>query len=84
MEALTDGLMEAEMMIKKTSMSPTIAVRTRGETIPIVFMIKTIEIKEEEGKDLEEEVSVENVFTMEKKGIEHLNVPSAKEGKIKE
>ena len=45
-------------------------------------MIKTIEIKEEEAEDkaLEEDASVGNVFTGGKKGIEHLNVPSAKEG----
>ena len=44
-------------------------------------MIKTIEIKEEEveDKDLEEEASTGNVFTTKKKGIEHLNIPSAKE-----
>ena len=49
-------------------------------------MIKTIEIKEEEAedKDLEEVASVGNVFTAEKKGIEHLNVPNSKEGQIKE
>ena len=34
--------------------------------------------------DLEEEASVGNVFTMEKKGIENLSVPSAKEGQIRE
>ena len=33
---------------------------------------------------MEEEASVGNVFAIEKKGIEHLNVPSAKEGQIKE
>ena len=49
-------------------------------------MIRIIEIKEEEAKkkDLEEEASMGNVFTMEKKGIENLNVPSTKEGQIKE
>ena len=45
----------------------------------MIGTIETIEEKEE-GKDLEEEVSMENVFIMEKKGIEHLNVPSAKKG----
>ena len=47
-------------------------------------MIKTIEIREEEAedKDLEEEASVGKVFTVEKKEIEHLNVPSSKEGQI--
>ena len=45
-------------------------------------MIRTIEIKEEEAKDkdLNEEASVGNVFTIEKKGIEHLNVSNTKEG----
>ena len=49
-------------------------------------MVRIIEIREEEeeGKDLEEEVFVENVFTIEKKGIEYLNVHSAKGGQIKE
>ncbi|MFA1663063.1 hypothetical protein ACDX32_27305, partial [Klebsiella quasipneumoniae] len=62
------------------------AVRTRVETISIISMIRTIEIREEEAedKDLEEEASVGNVFTAEKKGIKHLNVPSAKEGQMKE
>ena len=48
-------------------------------------MIKIIEIKEEEveDKDLEEEAFVGNVFTA-KKGIQNLNVPSAKEGVIGE
>ena len=45
-------------------------------------MIRTIEIREEEveDKDLEEEASVGNVFTVEKKDIEHLNIPNIKEG----
>ena len=45
-------------------------------------MIRTKEIWEEEveDKDLEEETSVGNFFTTKKKGIENLNVPSAKEG----
>ena len=45
-------------------------------------MIKIIEIREEEveDKDLEEEAFVEIFFTMEKKDIEPLNVPSDKEG----
>ena len=49
-------------------------------------MIRTIEIIEEEAeeKDLEEEAFMENVFTTKKKGIQHLNVPNAKEGQIKE
>ena len=45
-------------------------------------MIKTIEIREEEAKDkdLEEEASMENILTAEKKGIENLHALSAKEG----
>ena len=48
----------------------------------IISMIKTIEIREEEveNKDLEEEASVGNIFTTEKKGIDNLDVPCAKEG----
>ena len=44
-------------------------------------MIKIIEIREEEkeGKELEEEASVENVSATMKKDIENLNVLSAKE-----
>ena len=86
MEDLENGLMEAEMMIKRTRMRLEVVVRTRWETIPIFSMIRIIEIREEEekDKDLEEEASVGNVFTIEKKGIEHLNVASTKEGQIKE
>ena len=44
-------------------------------------MIKIIEMREEEeeGKELEEEAFVEIVSIAMKKGIEHLNVLSAKE-----
>ena len=47
-------------------------------------MIRIIEIREEEeeGKELEEEASVEIVSTTMKKGIDHLNVPSTKEEMI--
>ena len=85
MEDLGDDLMEAVMMIIRTRMKLEIAIRTKGEKIPFISMIKTLEIKEEEArdKDLEEEASMGNVFTIEKNGIEHLNVPSAKEGQIK-
>ena len=80
MEDLVEGLMEAEMMIKRTRMKPVeVAVRTKEEIIPIT----TIE-EEEEGKDLEEEASVENVSIMEKKGIGHMSARSAKEGMIEE
>ena len=49
-------------------------------------MIKIIEIREEEeeGKELEEEASMEIVSITTKKGIRHLNVLNAKEGKIGE
>ena len=55
-EDLADGLMEVEMMIKRTRMRMEVAVRTRGEINQIIPMIKTIEIKddEEEGKEMEE------------------------------
>ena len=74
------------MMIRGERMRLAPIVRTKGEIIPIISMTTTIEIKEEEveGKDLEEEVFMENVFTMEKKGIEHLNAPKDKEGLIEE
>ncbi len=79
---LVDDLIEAVMMIRRTRMRLELATRTKGEKISIVSMIRTIEIREEEveEKDLEEEASMENAFTIEKKGIEHLNVPSTKEG----
>ena len=49
-------------------------------------MIRTIEIREEEeeGKELEEEASMEIVSTATKKGIKHLNVLNTKEGMIEE
>ena len=64
MEDLVNDLMVAIMMINGIRMKLEVAVRTRGKTIPIVFMINTIEIKEEEveDKDLEEEASVKNCF----------------------
>ena len=82
MEDLVDSLMEAKMMIKRTRVRQEVAIRLRGEKILIFSMIMKIEIREEEeeGKDLEEEVFMENVFTMEKKGIDHLNFPNTKEG----
>ena len=85
MEDLADDLMEAEMMIRRTWMRMEVVVKTKGKIIKIISMTKIIEIKEEdeEGKDLEEEVFVENVFTMEK-CIEHLSVPNTKEGLILE
>ena len=81
MEDLEDGLMEAEMMTRRTRMRLEVVARTRGEITQIISMIKITKIREEEeeGKELEEEASVEIVSTTMKKGIEHLNVLSAKE-----
>ena len=86
MEDLVDDLMVVVMMIKRKRMRLDVVVRTKGETIPIISMIRTIEIREEEveEKDLEEEASMGNVFTIEKKGIENLNIPNANKGYIKE
>ena len=86
MEDLADDLMEAEMMIKRTRMRLEVVAKTRGKITQIVSMIKIIEIREEEeeGKELEEEASVEIFSTAMKKGIEHLNVLSAKGGMIEE
>ena len=81
---LEDDLMEAEMMTKRTRMRLKVVARTRGEITQIISMIKIIEIREEEGKGLEEEASMEIVSTAMKKGIEHLNVLSTKEGMIEE
>ena len=86
MEDLEDDLMEAEMMNKRIRMRLEVVARTRGEITQIVSMIRIIEIKEEEeeGKELEEEASVEIVSIAMKKGIEHLNVLNTKEGMIEE
>ena len=86
MEDLEDNLMEAEMMTRRTKMRLDVVARTKGEITQIVSMIKIIEIREEEeeGKELEEEASMEIVSIAMKKGIEHLNVLSAKEGMIEE
>ena len=83
MEDLADNLMEEKMMTRRTRMRLEVAIRTRGEIIQIVPMIKTIE-EEEEGKELEEEASVEIVSTTMKKDIEHLNILSVVEGRIEE
>ena len=55
-EDLEDGLLEAEMMIKKIRMRLEVVAKTRGGIAQIVFMIKIIGIREEEdeGKELEE------------------------------
>lgn len=86
MEDLVNDLMEVLMMIKIIRMRLEVVIKTKRETIPIISMIRTLEIREEEAedKDLEEEASVGNVFTAEKKGIGNLNVPSTKEGQIVE
>ena len=61
MEDLVDDLMVVVMMIKRTRMRLEVVVRTKGEIIPIISMIRTIKIKQKEveDKDLEEEASVE-------------------------
>ena len=81
-ESLEDGLMEAKMMIKRQRMRLVVAVKTRGEIIPII--IKEIKEEEEEVKEIEEEVSMVNVSTTMKKDINHLNILNAKEGMIEE
>ena len=70
-EELVDGLMEAAMMIKRTRMRLEVVARTRGEITQIISMIRIIEIREEEeeGKELGEEASMENISTRKKKGI---------------
>ena len=87
-EDLGDGLMEAEMMIKRTRMRLEVVARTRGEIAQIIFMIRIIEIREEEeeeeGKELEEEASMETISTTMKKGIKHFNVLNTKERMIEE
>ena len=81
---LEDDLMEAEMMTKRIRMRLEVVARTKGEITQIVSMIRIIEIKEEEGRELEEEASVEILSTAMKKGIKNLNVLSIKEGMIEE
>ena len=79
-EDLEDDLMEAKMMTRRIRMMLEVVARTRGEITQIISMIRIIEIREEEeeGKELEEEASMEIVSTTMKKRIEHLNVLSAK------
>ena len=86
MEDLVDGLMEAKMMIRtRTRMRLEVVAKTKEEITQIISMIRIIEIREEEeGKELEEEASMEIVSIAMKKGIKHLNVLSAKEGMIEE
>ena len=86
MDDLVDGLMEAKIMIKRTRMRLEVVARTREEITQIIFVIKIIEIREEEeeGKQLEEESFVEIVSTAMKKGIEHLNDLNTKKGMTKE
>ena len=78
--------MEVIMMIKRIRMRLKVVARTRREITQILSMIKKIEIREEEeeGKELEEEASVEIVSTIMKKGIKNLNVLNTKEGMIEE
>ena len=78
MEDLADDLMEILMMIRRTRMRLEVVIRTKGEIIPFISMIRIIEIREEEAedKDPDDEASLGNVFTIEKKNIENLNVPS--------
>ena len=82
-EDLMEGHMEAVMKIQKRRMK-LVAVRIKEEKILLISRIRVIEIKEEEeeDKDLEEEASMEHVFTVEKKVIGHLNVLNTKEGWI--
>ena len=86
MEDLEDDLIEAKMMIRRTRMRLEVAIRTRGEKIQIIFMMRTIEIREEEeeGKELEEEASMENVSIATRKGVNHLNILRTKKGMIEE
>ena len=41
-----DGLIVAKMLIRRTRMRLGVAVRTSGKIIPIISMIRTIDIKE--------------------------------------
>ena len=79
-EDLTNSLMEVKMMMRRKRMRLEVAVKTRGEIIQIIPMIRTIEIREgeEEGKELEEEASMEIVYIAMKKEIDHLNALSTK------
>ena len=81
-EDFVDDLIDLTMMIRRTRMMLEVVVIIKDELIFIMSMIITIDIVEEEveDKDLEEEAFVGNFFTVEKKGIENLNVPSAKHG----
>ena len=59
-EDLADDLMEV-VMIRRKRIRLEVATRTKGEIVPIISMIRKIEIREEEAeeKDLEEEAFVE-------------------------
>ena len=83
-EDLVDDLMVVIMMKKRIRMRLEVEVKIRGEKISIISMIRTIEIREEEveDKDLEEETSMGNVFTIEK-DIENLNSRSSRKGRLK-
>ena len=64
-EDFVGDIMMALMMIRRKRMRLKVLTKTKGESIPIVSMIRTIEIREEdaEDKDLDEEASVGNIFT---------------------
>ena len=70
-EVAVDSLMEAKMMIKRTRMRLEVVAKNRGEITQIDTIIRIIKIKEEEeeGNELEEEASMENVSIAMKKGI---------------
>ena len=48
MEDMVDSLMETKMMIRRIRMMPVIEIRTKEEIIPIISMIRTTKIREEE------------------------------------
>ena len=50
-EDIVDDFMDVIMMITRIRMKLEVIVRMREETIPIISMIRTIEIREEEAKD---------------------------------
>ena len=76
MEDLVENLIKVVMIVRRIRMRLEVVVRTRRETIQIVF--------DKEGKELEEDALAENISTAMKKGIDYLNVLSAKEGMTEE
>lgn len=79
-EVTVEDLTEVVMKIRKRMMRQ-VAVRIKGKIISTFFVIGKIGIRkeEEEGKDQEEEVFMELVSIVVKKGIMPMNVPNAKE-----